>query len=175
MVTNREFKYRTLDDIIDSASIDLRGYYSDGVIEIAELIQIVQEINWELGIQIQQTKETVLDIDNGRTKLPNDFDFLNFGAICTQYTQYYNFQPPVKYEVPFAIPQPGVQTVPCWNVTSYGAQVKVIQPDGTETGMFFPANDDGSPRTVQVCLINIDLESAAGYITAQTTSKEKRI
>lgn len=169
MVTNRELKYRTLQEVIDAASIDLSSYFIENEIETAELIPIIQEINWELGIQIQQTKETVLDIANGRTKLPNDFDFLNFGFICSQYTQYYTTQSLTQYEVPFPIPQPNVATCPCWTVTSLGAQCPVIACNGTQSTVFFPANEDGTAKTTKVCAILVDVDHAVGNsITAAT-------
>lgn len=171
MVTNRELKYRTLSQIVDAASIDLSHFYADGVIETAELISIVQEINWELGIQIQATKETVLDIDNGRTKLPNNFDFMNFGFICSHYTQYFTSQSLTQFEVPFNVPQTPVETCPCWTVTSLGAQCPVIACDGTQSIVYFPPNDDGSAKTTKICAILVDVDKAGGApITAATFS-----
>jgi len=40
MVTNYQLSYRTLDELVASASVDLRNWYADGIIEMAELVKI---------------------------------------------------------------------------------------------------------------------------------------
>lgn len=90
MVTNLELQYRTLDDLISAASVDLRNFYTDGIIEIGELIKVAQRCNYQLGIQINQTKETILEIEHNRTKLPNDFQFLNFAVLCHRHREEHN-------------------------------------------------------------------------------------
>lgn len=85
MVTSTELRWRTLDELVDSVRIDLKAYSSDGNIEIQELIKVVQKCNYELGLGITQTKETILEIEHGRAKLPNDFHFLNFALLCHQF------------------------------------------------------------------------------------------
>ncbi len=54
MTTNKELQYRSLDQLIDVISVDLRSYYSDGVIEVGELIKVAQKCNYKLGLQINQ-------------------------------------------------------------------------------------------------------------------------
>lgn len=154
MQTNREIRYRTLDEVIASASIDLSSWYTEGVIETAELIGIIQEINWELGIQIQETKETVLDIGDGRTKLPNNFDFLNFGFICSRYTQTYTQQSLTQYEVPYGIPpSPNYTTCPCWRVenpTDNVVSVKYTDCNGQIQGLVIQPI-----TTINVCALEV--------------------
>lgn len=175
MVTNRELQYRNLDTLINVCSVDLRTYYSDGIIETAELIKVAQKINYELGLQINQTKETIIEIEHGRSKLPSDFNFLNFAMICRHYTTHekvtgggivqtedVTWNPPANY----------LTSCPCWTIVSYGAQCTVTSCSGAKSTMFFPANSDGSPITSQICATYVDVTTAmpAGNLTASTNS-----
>lgn len=136
MVTRYTPRYRTLEQLIDSVSIDLRAIYSDGVIEIAELIKIVQDCNYELGIQINQTKETILDAEHYRAKLPNDFQFLNFAMLCHHSTVVSQLYPPglVKEESLLPVtysPTLNLTSCPCWSVhTSVPTQTTYVDCKG---------------------------------------------
>lgn len=78
-------KYRTFDTLLDSVRIDLKSFASAGDIDAAELIKVAQRINYELGIKIHSLKETLLEVDHYRAKLPADFHQMNLALICHQY------------------------------------------------------------------------------------------
>lgn len=178
MVTSVELKFRTLDSLIDSVRLDLRTWDSDGVIDAQDLIKVAQKCNYEIGLNILQTKETILEIEHGRTNLPADFHFMNFALLCHNYKV---MQPgpnsgnmtveQVTYNLNLS---PNLTTCPCWTVvvTAPGVQTKVTTCDGIVEGRFFPANDDGSPRTTKICASYIDTSGAAGggTISVSTSS-----
>lgn len=171
MTTQRELQYRTLNELVASASVDLRSFYSDGVIEMAELIKIAQECNYELGLQIQQTKETILDVEHGRAKLPADFSFLNFAFLCHQHTQVSELWPDglVKEEIllPNAQTTINLTSCPCWTVVSTGVQTQVTYCDGTTASVYFPPNTDGTTSTTKLCATSITPHAG---LTISTTS-----
>lgn len=78
MATNYTLKYRTFDSLIDDCMIDFKKYADNGLIEPAELLKVARKCNYELGLRIYKTKETVIDVNRGRCKLPDDFYVLNF-------------------------------------------------------------------------------------------------
>ncbi len=127
MITHYQPKYRSLEELINTVSVDLHSIYSDGVIEIAEIIKVVQRCNYELGLQINQTKETILDVEHFRTKLPNDFQFLNFARICHRHTVVSELFPPGLIKVESILPVTFSSTLhltscPCWQVDTVAAQ-----------------------------------------------------
>jgi len=170
MVVYREQKWRTLDDILNSISSDMRNYYSEGTIETAELIKIIHKCNYELGLQIHKTKETILEVEHFRTKLPADFHFLNFANVCYET---YSVTPSfgnglVSQEIVTPIPPlpgPVLSTCPCWTVVSLGAQTNVTHCDGTIESIDFPANTDGSAKTTTICATLISPKSGLSFTT----------
>lgn len=123
MTTNQFIKYRSLEELINTCSVDLRAIYSDGVIETAELIKVVQKCNYKLGIQINQTKETILDVEHFRTKLPNDFQFLNFALLCSHHTVVSELWPEGLVKQESILPVTFSSTInltscPCWTVVN---------------------------------------------------------
>lgn len=160
MVRYKSLNYRTLDELMDSVATDLRIYYSDGTLEIGELIKMVHKVNYELGLQITKTKETVLDVEHNRTKLPADFYFLNFAFLCHKY---HSVTPSIgngliKEEVIVPVPPvpgPELTTCPCLEVVSLGVQAKVTYCDGTNAAIFFP------PGTSSLCAQKIEPSNPA--------------
>jgi len=137
MSTNFPLKYRSLDELIDSIRIDMRVYSGESQIEMQELIKIAQKCNYELGLQIHQTKETILDVEHSRSKLPADFYFLNFALLCHDYeiVQPNLFAPLTKIDTPYPLPAPNYTTCPCWTVTNPSdgdIQIKFTACDGTQ-------------------------------------------
>lgn len=82
-----ELKYRTLNDLINEVSTDLTMYSSEGMIEPAQLIKVAQRVNYDLGLRINNTKETVLEITHKKAKLPDDFYVLNYAYLCYNETK----------------------------------------------------------------------------------------
>lgn len=81
----KELQYRTFTQLIDSVRIDFRSFELEGLIEPMELIKIAQKVNYDLGLKINSTKETIIDVEHGRAKLPADFDIMNFALLCYNY------------------------------------------------------------------------------------------
>ena len=82
---NTEIKYRTFDDLLNEVSIDFKIYSNEGMIEPAELIKIAQRVNYDLGLRIHKTKHVILDVENKKAKLPDDFYVLNFALLAGKY------------------------------------------------------------------------------------------
>lgn len=157
--TRFPIKYRTLDQLLDAVRIDLRVWSGENAIEVQELIKIAQKCNYEMGLQINQTKETILDLEHGRAKLPADFYFLNFALLCHNYT----VETPLpwsglqQYDVPFT-PSPvpygnstNITTCPCWTVVSSGTtSTGYTDCEGVFHKITF------APGTTKLCATSID-------------------
>jgi len=68
----------------------MKSFQSAGDIDAAELIKIAQQINYELGLRIYSWKETMIEVDNGRARLPADFHQMQLALICHHYTHIQN-------------------------------------------------------------------------------------
>lgn len=73
MAAIKELSYRTVDELIDAVRIDLQSFQSVGDIDAASLIKVAIRINYELGLKIHALKETMLDIEHNRAKVPADY------------------------------------------------------------------------------------------------------
>jgi len=82
MSYNYTLKYRTFDELLDAIRIDFIQYDLTNYIEPQQLIKIAKKVNYDLGLRIMMTKETILEIEKGRCKLPDDFFVLNYALIC---------------------------------------------------------------------------------------------
>lgn len=80
-MANYTLKYRTFQSLVDEVMNDFKKYQDNGQIDPQDMIKVARRCNYELGLRIYKTKETVLDIVRGRTKLPNDFYVLNFALL----------------------------------------------------------------------------------------------
>lgn len=85
MAATIDLSYRTVDECIDAVRIDLKSFESAGDIDTADLIQIAQEINYELGLKIHTLKETMLEVDHHQVKLPSDFYQALLTLICHEH------------------------------------------------------------------------------------------
>jgi hypothetical protein len=83
MKTN--LKYRTFDDLLNEVRVDFSMYSDEGMLRVEQLIKIAQKVNYDLGLRIYSTKNKILEISNGKTKLPDDFYVLNYALVCGQY------------------------------------------------------------------------------------------
>lgn len=83
---NYTLKYRTFDSLLEDVKMDLRNLSADTSIEPGQLIKIARKCNYDLGLRIQKTRETVLEIEKGKARLPEDFQIMNFALICGDYT-----------------------------------------------------------------------------------------
>jgi hypothetical protein len=79
-------KYRTFEQLYEDVSIDFASYTLEGMVDPAQLIKVATRVNYDLGLRIHRTKESVLDIEHGKAKLPYDFAYLNYAFRCGDYT-----------------------------------------------------------------------------------------
>lgn len=83
---NYTLKYRTFESLLDDVKVDLKSLTTDGTIDPSQLIKVATRINYDLGLRIYMTKERVLTVEKGRTRLPSDFYVMNFALMCGEYT-----------------------------------------------------------------------------------------
>ncbi len=172
--TLKELKYRTFDDLINEVYMDFSSFSREGMVEPGQLIKIAQKCNYELGLKLNKTKETILEIEHGRAKLPSDFYILNLALLCGRYQtcepSAFSGLHTEDVATPIPLPEgPTLTTCPCWTVISNGAQCPVKYCDGTEAIVYFPPNDDSSPKTTKICALLVDAASAqGGTMTAAT-------
>ena len=79
-------KYRTFNQLLDDVSIDFSNYALDGMLEPQQLIKVATRINYDLGLRINRTKQTILEVEHNKVKLPWDFAYLNYAFICGEYS-----------------------------------------------------------------------------------------
>jgi hypothetical protein len=85
-MTSPYLKYRTFDQLLADAIVDLPKQNQEGFIEPAQLIKVALTCNYKMGLKIQQEKEVVLDVYRGKARLPVDLFTLNFAKVCVHYT-----------------------------------------------------------------------------------------
>jgi hypothetical protein len=85
-MASTELKYKTFDELLNDVSLDFSIYSLEGMIDPAQIVKVAQRVNYELGLRIHQPKDAIIDIVNGKAKLPGDFYVLNYANICGKYT-----------------------------------------------------------------------------------------
>jgi hypothetical protein len=83
---NYTLKYRTFEQLLEDVRVDLPNASLENKIEPATLIKIAIKANYDLGLRIYQTKERLLEVVDGKVRLPDDFYVMNFALICGEYT-----------------------------------------------------------------------------------------
>jgi hypothetical protein len=78
----KEIQYRTFDDLLDSVRIDLRTFDLEGMIDSQQLLKVAMRVNYDLGLKINPARSKVIEIVNGKGRLPADIDVLNFALLC---------------------------------------------------------------------------------------------
>ena len=82
---NTELKYRTFDQLLYEVGTDFVIYNNENLIEPAQLIKVAQRVNYDLGLRIHGTKEKILEIENKKVKLPDDFNVLNYAYLTSTF------------------------------------------------------------------------------------------
>jgi hypothetical protein len=82
---NTFLEYRTYDQLLAEIQSDFKKYYLEDFINPQEFIKVARRCNRELGLRIFKTKEIVIDIENNRGKLPNNFQVLNFAFMLADH------------------------------------------------------------------------------------------
>ena len=86
MSYNYTLRYRTFDQLLDACRIDFSQYDLTNYIEPQQLIKIAKKVNYDLGLRIMGTKETLLEVKKGKVRLPPDFYVLNYALVCDSVT-----------------------------------------------------------------------------------------
>lgn len=71
-------KYKTFDQLLSEVKSDFESYNLEDLIKPQQFIKVAKRVNYELGLKINKTKNTVLEVEFGRTKLPDDFLIANY-------------------------------------------------------------------------------------------------
>ena len=82
---NTELKYRTFDQLLYEIGTDFVIYNNEGLIEPAQMIKVAQRVNYDSGLKINGTKETILDLEKGKVRLPDDFYVMNYAYLCSNF------------------------------------------------------------------------------------------
>jgi len=82
MNTAYTLKYRSFDQLLADARVDLKTFDLDNKIEPATLIKVAMRVNYDLGLRIQQPKNFIISIEKGKGRLPDDFQVMNYALMC---------------------------------------------------------------------------------------------
>lgn len=85
MAHNYTLKYRNFDTLVADVASDFKKYQVQGLLDPQDLVKVAKRVNYDLGLRINQTKEVVLEVENGRVHLPNDFYTFNFALVLAQH------------------------------------------------------------------------------------------
>lgn len=77
-----ELQYRTFEELLASVVTDIPHLQLENSIEPQQLIKVVTKINYELGLRINANRTKLLEIQNGKTRLPADFAVANYALYC---------------------------------------------------------------------------------------------
>lgn len=77
-----ELQYKTFNQLMSSVGSDLGRYADEGMIDDMLYIKEARKINAELGLKINKEKETIIDVENYKACLPEDFQFLQLALTC---------------------------------------------------------------------------------------------
>jgi hypothetical protein len=82
---NYTLKYRKFTDLLSDVQMDLKSFDLDGSIKAAELIKVATRVSYDLGLRIHTTKQTILELNHHKVKLPDGFKVMNYALICGEY------------------------------------------------------------------------------------------
>lgn len=77
-----DLKYKTFDSLLADIFVDLKNLSLENMIEPQELIRVAKWVTKDLGLRVYKTKEVLLELHNGKIKLPDDFYVFNYGMMC---------------------------------------------------------------------------------------------
>ena len=107
-------KYKTFDQLLAEVKSDFESFDTEGLIKPYQLIKVAKRVNYDLGLRIYKTKNVVLEVENGRARLPEDFMVLNYAYLLGKFE---TVTPMVQgthvEEVPLDAPKyhPGTKTI----------------------------------------------------------------
>ena len=109
-------KYRTFDQLLADVSIDFPSQSLGGHMEPQQLIKVATRVNYDLGLRIHRTKETLLEVEHSKAQLPSDFKYLNYAFVCDEFKTVNTFPSGTHVDTtqPTYVPAPdGGDTGPC--------------------------------------------------------------
>lgn len=80
-------KHRTYYQLMADVKQDFKRLNADGMIDDQDYIMEVAAVNKELGLKIHTTKNKLIEIRNGRGKLPADFHVYNYSLMLQMFTE----------------------------------------------------------------------------------------
>src|SRR5215216_1876006 len=80
-------QYRTFDQLMAEVKKDFPMMDAAGLIDPQDYIKHAKYINARLGVKIRKTKQRVIEIRNGRGKLPADFEIFNYACMIQKHTE----------------------------------------------------------------------------------------
>lgn len=85
MANNYPLQYRTLETLMSDVKGDFKKYDQENLIDEQDMIKVVRLVSYNLGLRIHETREVLIDIENGMGRLPVDFYVHNFGLVVGNY------------------------------------------------------------------------------------------
>lgn len=171
---NVELKYIRFDDLLNDILVDLRVLDEEGMIEPAQLIKVAQQVNYDLGLRIHQTKETIIDIENHVGKLPEDFYVLNFALLLGHHSEVVDvdWSGRVIENVTCSTQNEELTTCPCWSISCTSTtKLNITYCDSTSSFITVSPNGDGSASITNICALSLTLSGGtnntccpSGYI-----------
>jgi len=79
-------QYRTFESLLSEVQYEFKRYYLEDQINPQDFIKVAKRCNYELGLKVFSTKEDILDVENGRVRLPLNFNVMNFAFVLGDYT-----------------------------------------------------------------------------------------
>lgn len=89
-----KISYITLDQLMASVESDISAFADARMVNRGQLIKVVRKVNEDLGLRINREKETLVDIQNYKGDLPEDFQFLQLALACGP-VQLYHVKPDI--------------------------------------------------------------------------------
>lgn len=77
-----EIQYRSFEELLDSVKIDMPTQDMEGIIDPAQLLKVVARVSYKLGLRINPSRSKMIEIVDGKARMPADFDVLNFALLC---------------------------------------------------------------------------------------------
>ena len=156
---NYTLKYRTFDQLFEDVTVDFNTYALENMIDPQTLIKVARRLNYDLGLRINQTRETILEVEHGRVKLPDNFYTFNFAMICGEYevrTGYNiggtNIQEVPYQETPLTVETCNVPTVNCSTCNSNPCNQTAGCSSNTPVGNYLPGQFDPNSPYGDTCI-----------------------
>lgn len=75
-------KYKTFSQLMSSVEQDISTFADEGYMDRGRFIKEAKRVNNELGVKINREQEVILDVENYKAQLPEDFQQLQLALAC---------------------------------------------------------------------------------------------